>query len=70
MSASSSAQGGAGPSAASSPHPSVENEATDKKSKFEKRFKTDITSDEDVLSRLTISFSTMKLTHVHIQKSR
>jgi hypothetical protein len=30
-----------------SPRPSVENEPLDKKSKFEKRFKINITSDED-----------------------
>jgi hypothetical protein len=40
---------GAGMSATSSPPPAADNEATNKKSKFEKRFQTDITSDEDVL---------------------
>jgi len=47
----SSGQGAADASMASSPVPtSTISERSDKKSKFDKRFKTDTTSNEDVLS--------------------
>jgi CelD/BcsL family acetyltransferase involved in cellulose biosynthesis len=55
-SVSSSAHNDTGFSAPSSPRPSLDRDAPDsKKSKFEKRYRTDITSDEDVLSKLRIN---------------
>jgi len=47
----SSGQDVAGGSTASSPAPTSASEPATKKSKFDKRFKTDTTSDEDVLSK-------------------
>jgi hypothetical protein len=54
-------------SAASSPQPSID-EPTDKKSKFEKRYKTATKSNEDVLGILIIIFTTTELTK--IQRNR
>jgi hypothetical protein len=62
ISVSSSAPDGAGTSTASSPAPAVENDVPDKKSKFEKRFRTDTTTDEEVLRTYLARSASMILT--------
>jgi hypothetical protein len=64
ISVSSSAPDGTGISAASSPAPTVENEVSNKKSKFEKRFRTNTSTDEEVLRTYLMRSASMILMRI------